>query len=92
MYFPGGSVVKNPPASEGDRSSTLGQEEPLRKETATHSSTLAWEILWTEETGGLQSMGYKESDMTYQLNSNNRTAVCLSIFALLTLSPRKEAS
>jgi len=71
---------------------SLGQEEPLKKETATHSSTLAWEILWTEETGGLQSMGYKESDMTYRLNNNNRTAVCLSIFVLLALFPRKEAS
>ena len=70
---------------------SLGQEEPLKKETATHSSTLAWEILWTEETGGLQSMGYKESDMTYRLN-NNRTAICLSIFVLLALSPGKEAS
>ena len=36
---------------------SLGQEDPLEKEMATHSSTLAWEILWTEEPGGLQSMG-----------------------------------
>ena len=36
---------------------TLGQEDPLEKETATHSSILAWEIPWTEEPGGLQSMG-----------------------------------
>ena len=35
----------------------LGQEDPLRKEMATHSSILAWEISWTEEPGGLQSMG-----------------------------------
>ena len=34
----------------------LGQEDPLEKEMATHSSILAWEIRWTEETGGLQSM------------------------------------
>ena len=36
---------------------SLGWEDPLEKETATHSSTLAWRIPWTEEPGGLQSMG-----------------------------------
>ena len=36
---------------------SLGQEDPLEKDMATHSSILAWEILWTEESGGLQSMG-----------------------------------
>ena len=36
---------------------TLGQEESLKEEMATHSSILAWEILWTEEPSGLQSMG-----------------------------------
>ena len=35
----------------------LGQEDPLKEETATHSSILAWEIAWTEEPGGLQSLG-----------------------------------
>ena len=40
----------------------LGQEEPLEKEMATHSSILACRILWTEEPGGLQSMGSQESD------------------------------
>ena len=44
---------------------SLGWEDPLEKEMATHSSILAWEILWTEGAGGLQSMGVtKESDMT----------------------------
>ena len=36
---------------------SLGQEDPLEKEMATHSSILAWEIPWREELGGLQSMG-----------------------------------
>ena len=36
---------------------SLGQEDPLEKEMATHSSILVWRILWTEEPGGLQSMG-----------------------------------
>ena len=43
---------------------SLGQGEPLEKETATHSSILAWEIPWTEEPSGLQSMGLQESGMT----------------------------
>ena len=41
----------------------LGQEDPLEKEMATDSSILAWRIPWTEEPGGLQSMGFKELDM-----------------------------
>ena len=53
-------VVKNPPAKAGDVrdvGSIPGSEDPLEKEMATHSSILAWRILWTEEPGGLQSMG-----------------------------------
>ena len=40
---------------------SLGQEDPLEEKTATHSSTLAWRIPWTEEPGGLQSMGLQKS-------------------------------
>ena len=61
MDFPGGSVVKNPPAMQETQAWTLGQEDPLEKELATHSSILAWEIPWTEEYGGLQSMGLQKS-------------------------------
>ena len=50
-------MVKNPPAKAGDASSTPGSEDPLEKGMATHSSILAWENPWTEEPGGLQSMG-----------------------------------
>ena len=56
--FSDGSVVKNPPANPRQVWS-LGQEDPLEKEIATHSSILAWRIPRTEERGGLQSMGYK---------------------------------
>ena len=42
----------------------LGQEDTLEKEMAVHSSILAWRIPWTEEPGGLQSIGHKELDMT----------------------------
>ena len=50
-------MVKNPPANPGDPGSILGSGDPLEKEMATHSSLLAWEIPWTEDSGGLQSMG-----------------------------------
>ena len=55
--FPGGSVVKKLPAVREIWVRSLGQEDPLEKEMATHSSILAWKIPWTEEPGGLQSMG-----------------------------------
>ena len=58
MGFPGGSVVKNLLASVQVWS--LGREDPLGEEMATHSSILAW----TEEPGGLQPLGQKELDMT----------------------------
>ena len=48
--------VKNSPATQEARIHSLGWEDPLEKEMATHSSILAWEIPWTEEPGGLQSM------------------------------------
>ena len=47
---------------------SLGREDPLEKETATHSGILAWRTLWMEELGGLQSTGRKESDTTEQLH------------------------
>ena len=50
-------IVKNLPALQETRVQSLGQEDPLEKEMATHSSNLAWIIPWTEEPAGLQSMG-----------------------------------
>ena len=50
-------TVKNLPARHETRVQSLGWEDPLEKEMATHSSILAWEIPWTEEPGRLQSMG-----------------------------------
>ena len=60
-------IVKNPPAVQETQETwvpSLGQEDPLEEEMATHTSILAWRIPWTEEPGGLQSMGSKESDTT----------------------------
>ena len=56
---------------------SLGREDPLEKEVATHSSIRAWRILWIEEPGGVQSMGSQESqiqlsDYTTTINSRER--------------------
>ena len=50
-------MVKNLPATQEIQVQSLGQEDPLKNGTAIHSSTLAWRIPWTEEPGGLQSVG-----------------------------------
>ena len=54
-------MVKNLPAVQETWVQSLGLEDPLEKEMATHSSILAWEIPWTEEPGGLQIMGSQKS-------------------------------
>ena len=63
--FPSGSVEKNLPemqeTQQESRVRSLGQEDPLEKEMATDSSILLWEISWTEEPGGLQSLGFQKS-------------------------------
>ena len=65
MGFPGGTVVKNPPANQEMCVRSLGQADPLETEMATHSCILAWEIPWTDEPYMLQSMGFQKSqDMT----------------------------
>ena len=56
-------MVKNPLPVQEIRIQSLGGEGALKKEMATHSSSLAWKVPWTEEPGGLQSRGVtKESD------------------------------
>ena len=67
MYFralQAGAVVMNLPANAGDTSLTPGSGRSLEEEIAAHSSILDWKIPWTEEPGGLLSIGSKESDMT----------------------------
>ena len=58
MGFPGGSAVKNPET----RVRALGGKDPLQKKMAILSNTLAWELPWTEEPGGLQFMESQESN------------------------------
>ena len=57
-------ILKNLPAVWETWLQSLGWEDPLEKEMATHSSILAWRIPWTEQPSGLQSIGYKGSDTT----------------------------
>ena len=57
-------MVKNLPTMPQMQAGSLGQEDPLEKEMATHSSILAWKIPWTEEPGGLQSTELQELDTT----------------------------
>ena len=65
--FPGSPVVKNLPEIQEPQKmqiQSLGWEDPLEECIATHSSILAWRVPWTEEPGGLQSMGSQELDTT----------------------------
>ena len=61
-------MVKRLPTMQETWVGSLGREDPLQKEMATHSSILAWRIPWTEEPGRLQSWGRKELDTTEQLH------------------------
>ena len=73
--FPGGTVVKNLSANAedtGDQVQSLGWEDPLEKEMATHSCILVWRIPWTEEPGRLQSMGCK----VHQGDTGRRSQGC----------------
>ena len=73
--LPNGSVLKHLPASAGDASRSLGWEDPLEEEMTTHSSILAWEIPWTEEHGGLQSMQSQKSQT--QISNYTTTTILL---------------
>ena len=61
LGFPGGSEGKASACDAGHRIQSPGWEDPLEKEMATHSNTLAWKIPWAEEPGRLQSMGISKS-------------------------------
>ena len=65
---------------------SLDQEDPLEKEMATHYSILAWEILWTEEPGRVQSTVAKELDRTEWLNNKKNYKYSLDFKRLLTTS------
>ena len=64
LTFQVAQMVRNLPAVQETQFPLLGQEDPLEKGVATHSSVLVWRIPWTEEPGGLQSVRLQESDTT----------------------------
>ena len=66
-------MVKNPPAMQDNWVRSLGWEGTLKEGMETHSNILAWSIPWTEEPGGLQSMGSQESDMTELAHTTQQT-------------------
>ena len=70
LGFPGSPVVKNQPAMQEIWVQSLGQEDVLEKEMATHSSIFVWEIPWTEEPGRLKSMGLQRVE-----HDSNKTTV-----------------
>ena len=63
-------MVKNLPEMQETQVQSLGQEVPLEKEMATHSSILAWKIPWTEKPGGLRSMGSQRAGYNFRTNIN----------------------
>ena len=71
-------MVKNVPAVQETQVRPLGREDPREKEMATHSSTLAWEIPWTQEPGRLQSMGLQR--VGHNWLNNIKDWVYISVF------------
>ena len=69
-------TVKNLPTMRETQVRSLGQEDPLEKGVAAHSSILAWRILWTEEPGGLQSMGLQ--NVRHDQVTKTHTCNCIS--------------
>ena len=85
MVFPGNSVSKESACSSENQVQSPGREDPLEKEMATHSSILAWKIQWTEELGGLQSVGLQESDMSQRL-THYWIPVCIVYGSVLAMA------
>ena len=81
--FPGDSAVKNPTTKQETWVPSLGGRDPLEKEMATHSSTHAWKIPWTEEPGGLQSIGSQKSptQLSDQQQNLQQWLITLDIFS-----------
>ena len=74
MWFDGKKKKKNPPMMQKTQVQSLGQEDPLEKGMATHSSILAWRIPWPEEPGGLYSS--QELDTT-EVTKHTRIHLCI---------------
>ena len=86
-FWLGALVVKSLPASAGDRhAQPLSREDPLEEDTATHSRILTWRIPWTEEPGGLQSIGSKSWTWLKRLSTPMHVSMFFySIFPIKSL-------
>ena len=84
----GAQTVKNSPALQETQVLSLGQEDPLEKEMATHSSILAWRIPWTEEPGGPQSTALQRVTQSCATNS---FFLPLTAYTTLNLTPTSES-
>ena len=76
-------MVKYPPATQEPWVRSLGQEDPLEEEMATHSGILAWRMPWTEEPARLQSRDCKESNTMIKPSSTLQEGFCLKFKILL---------
>ena len=85
-------TVKRLPAMQETRAQPLGEEDPLEKVMAIHSSTLAWKIPWMEEPGGLQSMGSQRSDTTEQLHFPFCSVMSKSLWSMDCCPPGSSVS
>ena len=90
MGFPGGSVVKNLPGMQETRVRSLGWEDPLEEGKATHCSTFAWKIPWTEEPGGLQSTGSHRVGHDWSEVSSSISMTRCFIFQLILAESAEE--
>ena len=100
--LPRWQMVKHPPAVQETWVQSLRQEDPLEKEMATHSSTLAWKIPWTEEPGRLQSMGLQRVEHDWATSRSVLRIfplfcpwsiyLCLSVTPLIVDGPYGESS
>ena len=70
-------TVKNLYATQKTQVQSLGQEDSKEKGTATHSSIVAWRIPWTEESGGLESMGLQRARHDWETNTTRKKNLCL---------------
>ena len=85
IWLPGGSVVKNLPAVQETWVWFLGREDPLEKEMATHSGSLAWEVPRTEKPGRLQPMWSQSRTTTKWLNNNNQCGSSCALYREATV-------
>ena len=95
MDFPSDSVVKNPLVMQETQETwvrSLGQEDPLEEEMATHSSVLAWRIPGREEPGGLQSMRSHRVRLNRRMSASTSTSITEMFSSLLRVPGETEIS